>query len=982
MKRKFSLFVAAACLFSSLSFGSLAHAATAFTDVTNTTPNSEAILTLTKLGVINGYANDDNTTYSFKPNGDITRGEFAKIITVALGAENEIATSSIQFNDIDGHWAKPYVLVAASRGIVNGFEDGTFKPDENVTYEQAVKMIVCAAGYESIAQSLGGWPNGYMMQAMNLKLTDDAVTADQTGKASRGIVAQLMYNVLDVDIPVYNSVTGRVEDNLKTFMETYLGIVMVDAQLVGVEEKTVANYVGPTLYVGEMGIKLKNGSVMVLDYSGYTQDKASLEAYVGQDAVVYYKEGKSGNMASLYEIDFAVAKNTVTTIISNDIESFSGNTLKYYTSGTKTKTLKLATSDVSVYYNGKLANDATDVSDWLDPADTENFIYGEVKLTDRGSDGEFDTVEIMDYKIIVATRTPSTEDYKVINKVKFTVGQEPTMHLDNVYLNPEDLGYTVNVIDENGNKVAPTTIVANDVLLVAQSEDETIRTVVICPAPVTGKITASSASEGLITINNKQYKISDYASEYFEDKISTETGDRGTFYADKYNTIHYATQSTANDSSSPYAYIIKVTYDEDEETGKLTAYVPSQSSVKTYTLSGKIKYNGETMSVQEVNTKLRANALTNVANPDMPTDTLQVYGTREETDENGDPVDVAIEPTLTNACQVARLVLDETQVKEIEVADPADYPANYGAAEDTSKIKPFLELQEVEYSGAGNFSGKFNASDSATTIIYIPQNRSEESSYVKKKMSSFTAYEEYYVQAYNVNESKTAALVLVYGSSASTIYAKTNTEVYLMAKNPQEAAGDDGNIYNIEYYKKETSTVSKATASKEENQKSASQATYDVEDIGNIEVGDFFRTGTDASGLVNAELIIKYSDVMAEIDDDCDFTGAGFRKDAGYVEIYVANVVDVLDDNKIVLSRDGFDEEGVHQISDEEHISIDSKTVVYKMSSDGQSVVPCTDWVPSDLIGSKYNGKDSNKVCVYSYGGSTVKPVKMILIYK
>ncbi len=537
------------------------------------------------------------------------------------------------------------------------------------------------------------------------------------------------------------------------------------------------------------------------------------------------------------------------------------------------------------------------------------------------------------------------------------------MHLDNVYLNPEDLGYTVNVIDENGNKVAPTTIVANDVLLVAQSEDETIRTVVICPAPVTGKITASSASEGLITINGKQYTISDYASEYFEDKISTETGDRGTFYADKYNTIHYATQSTANDSSSPYAYIIKVTYDEDQETAKLKAYVPSLSGVKTYQLSDKVKYNGESLSSQEVYTRLSTNAATEEANPDQ-------YGDVSGTIYNGGT------PSSTTSSQVAKIVIEGTSVREIEVAEAGDTRTG-------KKINPATDLEYTAYSGSGNFSGKFNVSDSATTIIYIPQNRSEESSYVKKKTSSFTVSEDgYYVQAYNVNESKTAELVLVYGPGASTIYAKTNTEVYLMAKNPQEAAGDDGNIYNIEYYKKETSTVSKATASKEENQKPASQATYDVEDIGNIEVGDFFRTGTDASGLVNAELIIKYSDVMAEIDDDCDFTGAGFSKDAGYVEIYVANVVDVLDDNKIVLSRDGFDEEGVHQISDEKHISIDSKTVVYKMSSDGQSVVPCTDWVPSDLIGSKDNGKDSNKVCVYSYGGSTVKPVKMILIYK
>ncbi len=982
MKRKFSLFVAAACLFSSLSFGSLAHAATAFTDVTNATPNSEAILTLTKLGVINGYANDDNTTYSFKPDGDITRGEFAKIITVALGAENEIATSSIEFSDIDGHWAKPYVLVAASRGIVNGFEDGTFKPDENVTYEQAVKMIVCAAGYESIAQSLGGWPNGYMMQAMNLKLTDNAVTADQTGKASRGIVAQLMFNVLDVDIPVYNSITGKLEDNLKTFMETYLGIVMVDAQLVGVEEKTVANYAGPTLYVGEMGIKLKNGSVMVLDYSSFTQDKASLEAFVGQDAVVYYKEGKSGNMASLYEIDFAVAKNTVVTVNSNDIESFSGNTLKYYTSGTKTKTIKLATTDLSVYYNGKLALDPTDISGWLDPADAANFIYGEVKLTDRGSDGEVDTVEITDYDFLVVARTPSTSDYIVTNKVKFT-STPPAKHLASVELDPENITYTVDIQNEKGAAVNVTSLAANNVLLVAQSEDAAIRNVVVCGSPVTGKITAASASEGTVTIGGKEYRISDYAAQYFtEASIKTETGQQGTFYVDKWGTIIYGTQTAVSETTNPYAYIIRTSLNEDEDGGTITAYVPSQSGVKNYTVTGKVRYNGSSVAAADAIEALRNNVPTttsNVAVPDMSDS--GVYGSGS--------------PALTNSCQIARLVLDGTQVEEIVVAAPADYPANYGTTEDTSNIKPYQELDKVRYRGSSNFDGEFFV-NSSTTFIYVPQDRSKTGSYAKRSTSSFHSGSEYYVQPYNVNSSKVADLVLVYGKETETIVVKNTTQASIMARDYSTVIKNDEQVYEVEYFTN-SATASKSNASITENVNvSDGEAGYTVVDIADIKAGDFFRVGTDSElGLVNAQVIMKIDDVKAAIANNSDFTNSMFYNknfdSYQYGEILVANVDEVLDDSgtySIVAYRGGFTDGVLDTTSEQMYIPVNSSTVIYRINSKGE-ITPYLDEdgttriTPVDLREAKYDGSSCSKIGVYSYSTDIAnRQVKMILIYE
>ena len=56
-------------------------------------------------------------------------------------------TKFADMNNEAKKWASGYVNVAVSEDIIAGFEDGTFRPDEQVTYAQVVKMLVCAAGY-------------------------------------------------------------------------------------------------------------------------------------------------------------------------------------------------------------------------------------------------------------------------------------------------------------------------------------------------------------------------------------------------------------------------------------------------------------------------------------------------------------------------------------------------------------------------------------------------------------------------------------------------------------------------------------------------------------------------------------------------------------------------------------------------------------------------------------------------------------------
>ena len=113
-----------------------------FNDVDDSTAYSAAIYNLVSEGIINGYDNGDGTS-SFKPDATITRAEFAKIVVMTReGANAAFNQTTTNFPDMAGsEWAIPYVAHATGLGIINGYEDGTFRPDTYITRAQAMTMI-------------------------------------------------------------------------------------------------------------------------------------------------------------------------------------------------------------------------------------------------------------------------------------------------------------------------------------------------------------------------------------------------------------------------------------------------------------------------------------------------------------------------------------------------------------------------------------------------------------------------------------------------------------------------------------------------------------------------------------------------------------------------------------------------------------------------------------------------------------------------
>ncbi len=170
--------------------------AAAFTDVKAGDDHAEAIDVLTQLGVIGGY--DDG---SFKPEQPVTRAEMAKLVYVLYTTFVKAGTASAKFSDVPvSEWYAGYVTWTANKGVIGGYGDGKFGPNDNVTYDQALKMVCGILGYTEWDSNL--WPVDVRMKALNdLKLgTDIPDTVDGDDALTRAQVAQILYNALTVDM--------------------------------------------------------------------------------------------------------------------------------------------------------------------------------------------------------------------------------------------------------------------------------------------------------------------------------------------------------------------------------------------------------------------------------------------------------------------------------------------------------------------------------------------------------------------------------------------------------------------------------------------------------------------------------------------------------------------------------------------------------------------------------------------------------------
>lgn len=678
----------------------------------------EAVSVLNTLNIMEGYEDG-----AFKPEHTVTRAEFAVVLTKMLGF-NDAGSEKRQtaFSDVPSdYWASGYIKVAADLKIITGYEDGTFKPESLVSYEEAVKMIVSGLGYDLTAQQNGGYPAGYMAVASQKKITK-GITGQMGNPVTRGIVAQLAYNALDVD---YMKQTGFGDETKLTVTsgQSLLTDIFKTEKLEGRVTATA-----DTTLTGESSL---SEDEVQIDGITYKTGATNAEQYLGYVVRFYYVQDDNQDEKTLIFIKPKEDENRVVTVKADEIGNVQfmvGYTMfEYWPDEEKNgdiDTVKIASS-ADVIYNGKALASYTEQD--LKP------VSGEVILIDADQDNQYDIIRVTSYDTMVVEEVSTSTG---IIKNKMDMPRE--LVLDS---NDQDIKFSIL---KAGKKVKLKDLKEWNVLSVATSKDGSLIQVLVSDDSITGTVTEKSDSE--LFIDGKEY---DTAAVYPD---NMEIGDEGTFYLDSDHKIAFVDR--ASTPGDRYAYLYKIAVNGGVEGTVQFKMFTVKDGWKIFDCADKVKLNGDS---GKNSSDIAKSALLFAVNAKG-------------------------EITTTTIPQLITYELNsDGKICSVETADAEGSSLRKSTAATTLKYK----------SSSKSFSAQVYF-DQDTVILKIPdQHKDIEDEYKVEKTSDFIADQSYKIESYNETEYNVSGFILLIQDDYG--YLKNNVPVLLVDR-VADAVNSDGEV--------------------------------------------------------------------------------------------------------------------------------------------------------------------------------------------
>ena len=305
-------------------------AGAAFTDQKQI-KNTEAVDMCVALNIISGYPDG-----SYKPEGNITRAEFTKMLCVLLngGKEPTLGTAvKPTFSDVstsaNSAWAEKYIESCVSQGIVSGVGGGKFAPNNNVTGSEAAKMLLVALGYKSDIETFTGaaWEVNVNVKATEKGLYDGLAGLDTSKALTRDNAAQMVWNALQAKEVKYDYTL--VSENGQ--LVSKITLVTKDETLM--EDKYDAQTFTGTFEGNSDTLNLKDGQIRV--YGSVNDDNNNSNAnfkydfdlkYLGEEVKVLFKDATGGtknvpdDKDTIYGV-YVTGETTVYNITKNDLQT-------------------------------------------------------------------------------------------------------------------------------------------------------------------------------------------------------------------------------------------------------------------------------------------------------------------------------------------------------------------------------------------------------------------------------------------------------------------------------------------------------------------------------------------------------------------------------------------------------------------------------------------------------------------------------------
>lgn len=733
--------------------------AQSYSDVKEDDNYYEAIEMLSKLNILTGDDKDGDGVMDFRPNDTITRAEVAAVVC-RIQNLNGLSQTATPFTDVpSSHWASGYVAQAAGQGIINGYGDGNFGPEDEVTYEQAVKMFVETLGYTPFVNANGGYPTGHLTAAARYGVLDGVVGASVGAQATRGQVAQMAFNAIDTPL-MDRSSYGKDEEftifdgtNNKSF-ETLLTRDLKVKKFAGViKSNQVTSLTAPVSSIdtdkkAEVEVKWDGSYNASGDLTSYSTDNANYavkdinklydaESGAGQ-LLGYFVDGyaKETDRSGEYDI-IAVAASNKNKTESFSLDKFSSATdgtaassakIEYYKNDNDNKTTSLTVdTNANILYNGvAYGSTAADLNAVLTAVKVDsNCKYsGEITVIDNDTTNGYDVVKVDVASSAVVKEVKSSGKVNFKESVRNSAG-DPKIELDF----DEDVTDTVINLTKDGKAVAYTDLKEWDVLSILYSGKANYYDVKVLGAnkldsSIASRAKSDTSADGYeYTIDGNTY---DVAVGCYEAKQSTgwTVGTAGVFYVDDYGKIVAYDKNGSTTSSTTngnYAYILNSAISNDGFNNVI--------SLQMLTKDGKVVE-------ADLNEKVRfengLNVVGGIVNGSAAFDDQTSYNVNDLSGTNKDALVAALKNTFVtyeaNANGDVRTITfwkndDETTLNMVKAATSYEYD------EDTKEIKVGSKFDVdddtviffIKASGTDTFgdvtaaNGKFTFAGTATT---------------------------------------------------------------------------------------------------------------------------------------------------------------------------------------------------------------------------------------------------------------------------
>lgn len=428
----------------------------------------EAVTSMAALGIIDGFP--DGT---YRANESVTRAQMSKILMIAMGYKEIAENLQSRFMDVQGHWAESYISLADDLGIIKGYPDGTFKPDNKVSFNEAVTMSMRALGYVDEGFK-GSWPTNYLLKAYDIELLD-GVNID-AGYADRGNIAKLVFNSLYKEYVEY--------DNNGSFIVNSAGDKLIQ-RLVDTEE-------------------------ILLEYDDvFGEDKldtiVDLDDYVFQKVLVY----KNKNDQIIY------VEKSLSNVLMGRINSTSTDSnVEIEVEGSNEYEDIPLDENVRIIYNGFY--DGLDNHQGIESGGEIDIIWQDYNDNGKINDGEVDGVIVskLDNKFVV-TQEFDDRTFEIKGRKSYALSAYETVIIPTI----ED-DNDKEVVDEEsliitGDASILEDIKEKDVLYVYASRDGKKVKLYDVRETVTGTIQEIIKDDRVI-INDESIKLTDYFRPYYQ----------------------------------------------------------------------------------------------------------------------------------------------------------------------------------------------------------------------------------------------------------------------------------------------------------------------------------------------------------------------------------------------------------------------------------------------------------------------------------